>query len=151
MKEVIIKNEKEMIDFGKKIAHDLKGGDVLCLYGELGSGKTTLTKGIAQVFEIKKRIKSPTFTLMNIYPVETRETGALAKLKLFNRVNIVHIDTYRLQDEQELIDIGAEDYLGAEDAICIVEWPEKIEGLLKNKKCVKIRIEHDKNGRRIQF
>jgi len=151
MREIIIKNEKEMIDFGKKTAADLKGGDVLCLYGDLGAGKTTLTKGVAQIFGIKKRIKSPTFTLMNVYPVETRETGMLAKLKLFNRVNFVHIDTYRLKDEQELLDIGAEDYLGAEDAICIVEWPEKIEGLLKNKKCVKIRIEHDKNGRRIQY
>ena len=61
---------------------------------------------------------------MNIYKTKTR----------LKTVSLVHIDTYRLKNDQELIDIGAEDYLGAPDTICVVEWPEKIKNLLKNKK-----------------
>ena len=141
MKEIFIKNEKEMVDFGKNFATDLKGGDILCLYGDLGAGKTTLTKGIAQIFGIKQRIKSPTFTLFNVYNVQI--DGKSMKL--------VHIDAYRLKDEDELLDVGIDDYLGDSETICVIEWAEKIPNLLKNKKCVEIRIKHDKNGRNIQY
>ena len=110
------------------------------LYGELGAGKTTLVKGMAAFFGIKKKITSPTFTLMNIYPVKSQSTKYL-----------VHIDTYRLKDEQELNDIGIEDYLGRPEAICLIEWPEKIKKLLKNKKTLKIKIKHRNNGREITF
>ncbi len=141
MKEIFIKNEKEMVDFGKKFATDLKGGDILCLYGDLGAGKTTLTKGIAQVFGIKQRIKSPTFTLFNVYNVQIDGKS----------IKFVHIDAYRLKDEDELLDVGIDDYLGESETICVIEWAEKIPNLLKNKKCVEIRIEHTPTGRKIQF
>lgn len=141
MREVFIKNEKEMVDFGKKIATDLKGGDVLCLYGDLGAGKTTLTKGLAQVFGIKQRIKSPTFTLFNVYQVQFKE----------KRLKFVHIDAYRLKDEGELLDVGIDDYLGDPESICVVEWAEKIENLLNKKRCTKVYIEHTKSGRLIKY
>ena len=131
----IAKNESETVAIGRKISQDLKAGDILCLYGNLGAGKTTLVKGVARGLGVKKPITSPTFALMNVYPVKP------AKL--------VHIDTYRLKDEQELVDIGIEDYLGASDAICVIEWPEKMKKLLKKKKTLKIEIEHLRNGRRI--
>jgi tRNA threonylcarbamoyladenosine biosynthesis protein TsaE len=131
----IAKNESETVSIGRNIANMLNAGDILCLYGDLGAGKTTLVKGVARGLGIKKQITSPTFALMNIYPIKP------AKL--------VHVDTYRLKDEQELVDIGIEDYLGASDAICIIEWPEKMKKLLKKKKTLKIEIEHLRNGRRI--
>jgi len=131
----IAKNESETVSIGRNIANMLNAGDILCLYGDLGAGKTTLVKGIARGLGIKKQITSPTFALMNIYPIKP------AKL--------VHVDTYRLKDEQELVDIGIEDYLGVSDAICIIEWPEKMKKLLKKKKTLKIEIEHLRNGRRI--
>lgn len=129
----IIKNEQEMLNYGKKIARQLTGGDILCLSGELGSGKTTLTKGLVLGLGIKDTVLSPTFTLINLLKIKNPKS----KIK-----QVAHIDTYRLKKEKELIDIGVEDYLGAADTICVIEWPEKIKGLLKNKKIKKIRLEH---------
>ena len=128
---------------GKKIAGQLSGGDILCLYGDLGAGKTTLVKGIAAGLGIKKTITSPTFTLMNVYPVKLLAKTSTPLARGFNGAKLVHIDTYRLKDEQELVEIGAEDYLGAPDSICVIEWPEKIKKLLKNKKIVKVTMEHN--------
>jgi len=133
-------SQSETVAFGKKLSRSLKGGDILLLYGDLGAGKTTLVKGIAAGLGVKKAITSPTFALMNVYNLKNKNS----KLKA-----LVHIDTYRLKNEQELIDIGAEDYLGAPDAVCVIEWPEKIEGLLKGKKIKKITIEHKSKSERI--
>ena len=131
---MITNNSQQTIAFGKKLSQSLKGGDILCLYGELGAGKTTLVKGIAQGFGVKQDITSPTFALMNVYDIKT--------LKHENIKTFVHIDTYRLKDGRELVDIGVEDYLGAADTVCVVEWPEKIESLLRGKKVKKINIGH---------
>ncbi len=167
MTELIVKNEKELLDFGKKIAANLKSGDVLCLYGNLGVGKTTMTKGIAQYFGIKKRITSPTFTLFNVYKLSTENykpdqpdfaKATPGKLNLSECPEckkkpklLVHIDAYRVKDEEELLEVGMEDYLGDDETICVVEWAEKIPGLLKNKKCVEVHIEHTANGRKILY
>jgi len=139
---MILTNEKQTINYGKTLSQSLQGGDVLCLHGNLGTGKTTLTKGIARGLKIKEEITSPTFTLMQLYKIKNSNT----KIK-----NFIHIDTYRLKDEQELIDIGALDYLGETDTICVIEWPEKIKKLLQNKKVVNIFIEHSPKGRKIKL
>jgi len=136
-----IQNEQGMIEYGKKIAADLKGGDVVLLYGDLGAGKTTLTKGIAAYFGIKD-IVSPTFTLMQVYKIED------LRLKI---KDLVHIDTYRLENEEKLIEIGAEDYIGDPNTICIIEWPEKLNRLLKNKNIKKITIQHLDNERIVKI
>ena len=106
------------------------------LSGELGAGKTSLVKGIAKGLGIKHEITSPTFTLMNVYKLRT-ENSELRTL--------IHIDTYRLKDEKELLEIGVEDYLGKPNTICVIEWPEKISNLLKNYKTKNIALEHGKN------
>ena len=138
---ILTKTISEAKKIGKTLAKQCRGGDIVCLYGDLGTGKTTLTKGMANGFLIKKDITSPTFALMNIYPVKSQ------KIK-----QLVHIDTYRLKNEQELIDIGIEDYLGAPDTICIIEWPEKITDLLSKKKVKKVTIKHiDENKRQIEL
>lgn len=135
--EIISRTTEETTEFGKKLASQLKGGDILLLEGELGAGKTTLVKGLAVGLGIQNEITSPTFTLMNIYPVNSDKIKTL-----------VHIDTYRLKDKEELIEIGAEDYLGQPDTLCIVEWPEKIAGLLKDKKTITVTIEHSADNQR---
>lgn len=137
-----LKSTKDTENYGQKLAGKLKGGDVLCLYGELGAGKTTLVKGLARGLGIKEKITSPTFTLMNVYEVHSQKPIVHS---------LIHIDTYRLKDEKELIEIGAEDYIGAENAITVIEWPEKLNRLLRNKKIISVKLEHCKNGRRVNF
>lgn len=152
--ETITNSENETKNLGKKISHQLRGGDILLISGDLGAGKTVFVKGIAKGLGVNAEITSPTFNLMNIYPAEQRSFSPLRMTKL------VHIDTYRLKDEQELLDIGVEDYLGKPDIICIIEWPEKISEVLKNirqrqtrlgrEKTVTVTIQHlDKTGRKI--
>ena len=138
--KITTNSQQETELLGKKISAKLKGGDILLLFGDLGAGKTSLVKGIAKGLGIKNEITSPTFTLMNIYEVQSLKS----KVK-----SLVHIDTYRLKDEKELLEIGVEDYLGKSDTVCIIEWPEKITNLLKGKKNIAITLEHgDKPNQR---
>ncbi len=134
--EIITKSHLETEQYGKKIAAKLMGGDIVLLSGDLGAGKTSLVKGIAKGLGIDKEITSPTFTLMDFYEINDKKISAK---------NFVHIDTYRLKDEKELWEIGVEDYLGKPDTICVIEWPEKITGLLKDKKTTLISFEHTQN------
>ena len=76
----IIKTEQQMIELGKKIAIDLHGGDVVLLYGDLGAGKTTLTKGIALGLGVKNNIVSPTFTLMQVYDIKALKHESIKTL-----------------------------------------------------------------------
>lgn len=126
-----LNSPKETFEYGKKLAAKLNGGDILLLSGELGAGKTSLVKGIAKGLGVKREITSPTFTLLNIYKIKN------SKIK-----NLVHIDTYRLKDEKELLEIGVEDYFGKSNTVCIIEWPEKISGLLKKYRTSTITLEH---------
>ena len=151
----LLNSPEETFVYGKKLAAKLKGGDILLLSGELGAGKTSLVKGIAAGLGIKNKITSPTFTLMNVYDVRNTKTTKIRKL--------VHIDTYRLTDEKapyggspagrELLEIGAEDYLGKPDTICVIEWPEKIANLLQGKKTIPVTLEHGRepNQRKIKI
>ena len=134
-------SQEQTISIAKKLAATLHGGDIILLHGDLGSGKTTFVKGLAEAFGIKENITSPTFTLMNIYKIESKKY----KVK-----SLVHVDTYRLKDEDELLEIGIEDYIGDKNTVTIIEWPEKIESLLQNKKVKNVRFEHmSENERRI--
>lgn len=132
-------SELETREIGKQLTKELQPGTVLCLHGELGAGKTSLVKGLAEGFGISETITSPTFAIMNIYQVKER---AIKRL--------LHIDTYRLKSESELYEIGAEDYLGALDSVAVVEWPEKIPNILKDKKVVNVYFNHlSENSREI--
>lgn len=104
-----LKSDQETIAFGQKLGHLLQAGDVLVLSGDLGVGKTTLSKGIAQGLNITAMIKSPTYTLIREY-----EEG---------RLPLYHMDVYRLAG---VADLGLEEYfLG--DGVCLVEWGEQIK------------------------
>jgi tRNA threonylcarbamoyladenosine biosynthesis protein TsaE len=92
-------------DFAKGLA----AGDVVLLYGELGAGKTAFTRGIVQYFDPEVTTTSPTFSLVNVYPTKPA---------------IYHYDLYRIQTENELVDIGLEEYFDG-DGIVVIEWAEK--------------------------
>lgn len=108
-----VNTELDMEALGGMLAPYLQPGDLVYLTGELGAGKTTLTRGIVRGLGYQGRVNSPTFTLMNVY-----QAG----------LTIYHFDFYRL-DEGGLLDLGLEDYLGRE-GVCIVEWPEVGQNLL---------------------
>mgnify|MGYP000193241273 CR=1 FL=1 len=127
--EIITTSTEDTMAFGAQLSPTLKGGMVLLLSGNLGAGKTALVKGIAKGFGITNEITSPTFALMNMYPI----SGRLPDVD-----QLIHIDTYRLKNEAELIEIGVEDYLGKPNTVCIIEWPEKITSLLERIEKTKI-------------
>lgn len=138
--EHIVHSDIEMKQLGETLTQTLTGGDIMLLYGELGAGKTTLVKGIAHGLSIAHEITSPTFTLMNVYPIEGH--ASLQRL--------VHIDTYRLDSEQQLKDIGIEDYLGDASTLTIIEWPEKLTSLLRDKTVTTITLTHrDETSRHV--
>ncbi len=128
-------------DIGAQLIQKLQGGDIILLYGELGTGKTTLTQGISSSLKIKEKITSPTFTIMHIYSADGTN----------NIKTLVHVDTYRIEDESQLKEIGLEDYLGDPDTLCVIEWPDKMGHLLDNKKTIDIYLEHITTGRAIRI
>ncbi|MBI5179910.1 MAG: tRNA (adenosine(37)-N6)-threonylcarbamoyltransferase complex ATPase subunit type 1 TsaE [Nitrospirae bacterium] len=100
---------------GERLGILLKEGDIICLHGELGAGKTSFTQGIAKGMDVAKAfITSPTFVLVNEYK---------------GRLPFYHIDLYRLNNIAEIEDIGLSEYLKGE-AVTVIEWAEKAEGLL---------------------
>lgn len=132
----ISKNEKQTIRFAQQFAKELRGGEVLLLCGDLGSGKTTFVKGLAQAFKIKSRVTSPTFVLMHQYKIRNPQSAIH---------NFVHTDAYRLKIVHNLLDIGLADWLGRQDTIIAIEWGEKLAAILKKQKIVKIFFEHGQN------
>lgn len=97
---------------GQRLGETLRGGEVVAYLGELGAGKTAFTRGLARGLGISMRVTSPTYTIVNEY------TGG--------RLPLFHFDMYRLGSEEELFDIGWEDYL-ARGGVCAVEWSERAE------------------------
>jgi tRNA threonylcarbamoyladenosine biosynthesis protein TsaE len=101
---------------GREIGRGLRLGDVVLLHGDLGAGKTTLTQGIAEALGVARATTSPTFTLVTEHPA-TLATGEGAML--------YHLDLYRLDDPEELGDIGWEEMIAPADGVTVVEWPER--------------------------
>ena len=124
MTQINTNSEKETIEYGKKLASELKGGEVIGLVGNLGAGKTILTKGVAQGLGIKQIVNSPTFVVMKVYEVKSQKS-------IINC--LVHIDAYRLKSADDLIAIGAEEYFNRDDTVVIIEWADKIKKILPKK------------------
>ena len=118
MIQFITQSADETIELGKNIGTKLIAGDLVLLFGDLGSGKTCLTQGICQGIGLEKEayIRSPTFTLINEYH---------AKIPIF------HVDLYRLEKETEIINLGLEEIIYSQ-AITIIEWSEKLKSNKKS-------------------
>ena len=117
----------ETTQLGIKLGSLLKAGDIICLTGDLGTGKTHITKGIAKGLGITDNITSPTFTIVNEYE------GTNLKLN--------HFDVYRVSDPDEIYAIGFDDYIFS-DAVSIIEWANYIEEILPED-LLHIKIEKD--------
>jgi tRNA threonylcarbamoyladenosine biosynthesis protein TsaE len=135
----------ETREFGAHLGHLLVPGIVVALSGDLGAGKTSLTQGIAIGLGIDARVTSPTFTLVNEY-----DAGRSSRL--------IHMDSYRLGDSDddavtEAETVGIEEVLDDEDAVVVIEWAERLAGVLPSD-CLKITLAHDANdvdARRIKI
>ena len=110
---VLTHSPEETEALGERLAEQLRPGDVVAYFGDLGAGKTAFTRGLARGLGIAEPVTSPTYTLVNEY--------------LSGRMPLFHFDMYRLGSSDELFDIGWEDYL-ARGGVCAVEWSEHAEG-----------------------
>lgn len=122
MKTVTIKNLDAMRKFAAEFAASLKGGEVIGLVGDLGAGKTTFTQALAAAFGVEREVKSPTFTLMQLYP-----TGVAARDRGVSL--LCHVDAYRTEDEAELFGIGLEEYIADPHCVTVVEWADRAPSL----------------------
>ncbi|MGN1371693.1 MAG: tRNA (adenosine(37)-N6)-threonylcarbamoyltransferase complex ATPase subunit type 1 TsaE [Candidatus Coprovivens sp.] len=121
------RSEDDTLEIAENIESEKFPGMVICLDGELGSGKTVFVKGFAKALGINETITSPTFSLVKEYPD--------GELPLF------HMDVYRLDDSKE--EFGLSDYLN-QDGVCIIEWPEMIEDQLPEERLdIKIKVIDD--------
>ena len=120
---VFLADEEATLAFGQALAKHCPSGFNIYLYGDLGAGKTTLVRGLIQTFLPETKVKSPTYTLVEDYDVTDSPENSTG-LK-----HIYHFDLYRLGDPEELEYLGGRDYF-ANDAVCLVEWPQRGEGWL---------------------
>jgi tRNA threonylcarbamoyladenosine biosynthesis protein TsaE len=122
-KDVVLasKSAEETVKLGEQFASEyLHSGSLVLLRGELGAGKTQFAKGIAHFFGLREdEISSPTYALVNEYEISH---NGIEKL--------YHLDCYRFEKPEELIELGVEEYLYPHNAITIIEWPERIEAFL---------------------
>lgn len=135
--EILSKSSKQTYELGIELSKRLKEGDVVSVYGELGAGKTRIIQGICKGFDVKERVTSPSFTLINEYS---------GKYKVF------HFDFYRINSVPEAVDIGCIEYFYS-DGVCLIEWPEKIEEIIPEN-AVRITLEYHnerKNWRKVQI
>ena len=122
-------SEKETYEVGKKLGQDAKPGQILCLDGDLGVGKTVFTQGFAKGLNIEENVNSPTFTIVQVY-----DEG---------RIPLYHFDVYRIGDPEEMYEIGYEEYFFG-DGVCLIEWSKLIDELIPDG-AIKVLIEKDLN------
>jgi len=135
MEEVVISIE-ETKKLAREIAQTLKAGDVLALYGNLGTGKTTFTSFLVEALGIKAKVQSPSFVLARVYERQSNMEEQVSPtpektgkpIQGIDKVN--HLDLYRLQSSEEIADLGLEEYFNQPNSLTIIEWPEIAESLL---------------------
>lgn len=121
---------EETLELGKRLGAALEPGDVLVLTGDLGAGKTQLTKGIAAAMGVEDEVTSPTFALEAVHEGE--------------RMPLYHFDLYRLHDAEELGDAGVWDVLGG-DGVCVIEWGEQFSDELGDER-LDVFVTRDEEG-----
>lgn len=131
--EYLVRNVEETYEVAKQVAEKLKGKEIILLNGDLGAGKTTFTKGIAKALGITDVVTSPTFTFMKEYN---------------GRLNLYHFDMYRVEEADELYELGLNDYLEMDGGVCVIEW-NKFENI-KNPIIINIEVIDD-TSRKIEI
>lgn len=128
-------SEEQTLQLGMRLAKRLHWGQVVALYGDLGAGKTVLSRGVARGIGVDEPVTSPTFTVVQEY-------------RLPDRHYFFHLDMYRIENAEAAVAFGIEDFLFAKDAITFVEWPERIEKLLTGPDCIRLTLSHYDHDRR---
>jgi tRNA threonylcarbamoyladenosine biosynthesis protein TsaE len=133
--EQLVESAQQMMVLGGKIADTFPQGGLVFLHGDLGTGKTTLVRGLLRHLGFTGTVKSPTYTLVEPYDINGRE--------------LYHFDLYRLADPEELEYMGVRDYLSS-NALCLIEWPEKAQGFLPQEN-LNIYLHHAGEVRRVNI
>ena len=118
LKIKITHSAQETREYGEAFSRKLQGGEIICLQGELGSGKTTFTQGLLQGLHVPSPYTSPTFVIMKSYPQKERQ-----------KFNVYHLDAYRVQAE-DILALGWEEIIQSKNNIVVVEWAEKIKKII---------------------
>ena len=132
--EILIQDIDAIAEAAKKFVAAMGNRKVFAFYGKMGAGKTTFIKAVCEELGVEDVINSPTFAIVNEYVDGEGEP-------------IYHFDFYRIKKEQEVLDIGYEDYVFSGN-VCFMEWPELIENLLPDD-AVKVTIEEEEEGKRV--
>lgn len=135
MESYFSKGIEDLEVLAKQLIPKFRIPGVVCFYGEMGAGKTTLIKQICKELGVKDSVFSPTYTLVNEYE--------------YNGKPLYHFDFYRINEESEAFDMGYEDYFFS-DGLCLVEWPEKIENLIPED-AIKVKITLEGEKRKIEI
>jgi len=128
-------DEAATLGFGEKLAQVLQPGLFVALSGELGSGKTTLARGILRGLGYEGKVKSPTYTLVEVYEL--------------SRLDLYHFDLYRFKDSQELLGAGFRDDFDSRN-VCLVEWPERAKDLLPIAD-LSVALAEERGGRHVRI
>ena len=137
IKTLISNCPEDTIQFAKDLSKTIPFGSTIFMVGDLGSGKTTFTKGFASGLGFSNQVQSPTYPILNEY-------------SHYNNF-IYHFDLYRLKSVSEFLEIGGIEYLSSSNGICIIEWPELIESFdIDQKIKIFFRLNNDKNSRTIE-
>lgn len=129
MSEFISTSEEMTLALGEKMAREIPSGSVIALTGDLGCGKTVFSRGVARGMGITEPVTSPTFTIAQEY-------------KCPDGRSLYHLDMYRIPDENAALAFGIDEFLFAPDTITLVEWPDRIAGLLDDPRLITIRFKH---------
>ena len=122
---------KETFELGRKIGLEAKAGEIICLDGDLGVGKTVFTQGFAKGLGIDEAVNSPTFTIIQEY-----DEG---------RLPLYHFDVYRIGNPEEMYEIGYEDYFYGQ-GVCLIEWAKLIEELIPDEEKIVLIEKNLENG-----
>jgi len=133
--EILSDSVERTIEIGKELGRGFKGGEVVCLEGALGSGKTHLVKGIAAGVGVDdyNSVNSPTFVLVNEY---------------YGRLDVYHIDAYRIESISEFEMLGFNDFIGP-GSVVLVEWADKVARAMDGVDCIKIEMQHAGQSKRL--
>jgi tRNA threonylcarbamoyladenosine biosynthesis protein TsaE len=130
--ELVSRSAEETEALGEELAGQLGAGDLVLLAGELGSGKTTFVRGLASGLGAQAIVQSPTFTLVRVYP---------------GRVQLAHVDLYRLEQSAELRDLGLEELL--DEGVVAVEWGDRLQGSPNGGRVIRIGFRHRAENERV--